>query len=283
MEETLMSWDKLIANMSFGILYFLVFFFAKWVHDLTTPYSVDEELTAKDNPALALSLAGYFSAVTIVYLSALMGPSQGLGMDLITSGGYALLGIALLGLSYVVNDKLIFSKFHNIKEIIEDQNLGTGSLLFGTYLASGLIAGASVHGEGGGPLTVIVSFALGQFVLVIFSKVYNLVTPFCIHEEIEQDNVALGVALGGNFIALSIIVMAGIGGSFITWQIHLMNGAISATLALVSLPVIRFLFAKLILRHANLNEEIQRDRNIGVAFLEASSAISFSFFIYFLW
>lgn len=273
--------NEVLHGVALILLYMLILLLAKVAVDFFTPYNVDEELTKKDNVALATSIAGYLSATTIIFIGCLLGPSQGIMTDLMTVGGYSILGILLLNLSRVINDKFILHRFSNVKEIIEDRNVGTGAVLFGSYIASGLIVAGAIHGEGGGILSLIVFFLLGQIALILFSKVYNWITPFDIHDEIERDNVAAGVAFGGTLIAVGIILMKGASGNFISWTHNLSIFGMDLLLVFILLPLVRYFFDKVIMPKASLDHEIQYDRNLGAGLLEMIGAISFSIVLLF--
>ena len=273
---------QLLQASSLAVLYIVVLLLSKMVHDWFTPFSVDDELTQKDNLALAVSMGGYFMATTIVFLGALLGPSSGILQDLLLVGGYSLLGILLLNLSRLINDKCVLYKFSNVKEIITDRNAGTGAVQFGSFVASGLIVAGAINGEGGGLVTALVFFALGQLALILFAVIYNRFTPFDIHAEIEKDNVAAGVGFGGALVALGCILMRGVSGNFVSWSYNLQNFAWSVVLVFVLLPVVRFIFDKLIIPKADLNKEIQQDRNVGAGFLEALVMIGFAVVLFFV-
>jgi uncharacterized membrane protein YjfL (UPF0719 family) len=272
---------EVLHGVSLILLFMLVLFVSKMVNDLLTPYKVDEELTLKDNVALAASIAGYFAATTIIYIGAFWGPSIGILQDLKVIGGYSLLGIILLNLSRLINDKLILYKFSNVKEIINDRNAGTGAVQFGSYISSGLIIAGAIHGQGGGLHTALF-FGLGQIALIAFAWLYNFITPFDIHDEIEKDNVAAGVAFGGTLIAVGIILMKGTSGDFISWKTNLSVFGIDVILIFILLPVVRFFFDKVIIPRAQLNQEIQNDKNLGAGILEMTAAISFSIILFFV-
>lgn len=263
------------------LLYLFVLLVSKMANDLLTPYKVDDELTEKDNVALAVSMAGYLGATTVIYIGALLGPSRGIMVDLLTVGGYSLVGIALLNLSRMMNDRFVLHKFSNVKEIIEDRNAGTGAVQFGSYMASGLIVAGAIHGEGGGIHTLLAFFFLGQVALIAFTKIYNWITPFDIHEEIERDNVAAGIAFGGTLVAVGIILMKGASGNFVDWGTNLSIFAMDAVLVFILLPMMRYFFDKVILPQSSLDHEIQHDRNLGAGILEMISAISFSVILLF--
>ncbi|MFQ5598485.1 MAG: DUF350 domain-containing protein [Nitrospiria bacterium] len=273
--------DEILHGMALIFLYMLVLLLAKMAKDKLTPYRVDEELHEKDNVALATSIAGYLAATTIIFIGCLLGPSQGITADLMTVGGYSMLGIALLNFSRVINDRFILHSFSNVKEIIEDRNVGTGAVLFGSYVASGLIVAGAIHGEGGGILSLLVFFSLGQISLILFSKIYNWMTPFDIHEEIEHDNIAAGVAFGGTLVAVGIILMKGASGNFVGWAYNLGIFGMDMLLVFLLLPMVRFFFDKVILPKTSLDHEIQYDRNLGAGLIEMIGAISFSVILLF--
>lgn len=264
------------------VLSLAVFVIAKWANDFLTPYGIDVQLVEHDNVALALSLSGYIAATMIIIIAALLGPTAGLQKDIIYVGGYSLLGVALLNLARVINDKLTLYKFCNVKEIIEDRNAGTGAVQCGAYIASGLIVAGAIHGEGGGIITALVFFFLGQAILILFTFLYNVITPFDIHDEIENDNVAAGVAFGGTLVALGVILMNGSKGDFISWEHNLSKFALSAIAAFIVLPMARYFIDKMVLSGSDLNHEIAKDRNLGAGLLEMTVAISFSALLFFL-
>ncbi len=273
---------ELLQAVSFLGLFLAILVLAKLANDLLTPYSIDLQLTKRDNLALSVSLTGYFIAVVIIFLGALLGPPKGLAVDLLSVGGYSIGGLLLLNLSRFINDKLILWKFSNIKEIIEDRNTGTGAVQFGSYVASGCIIAGAVHGTGGGPLTALVFFLLAQVLLVAFGVLYNAITPYDVHAEIEKDNVAAGVAFGGGLVALGIVLMRASSGSFVGWGSNLRSFGIDAAIIFVLLPLMRIFFDKVILPGASLDTEISNDKNVGAAFLEAGVMVSFSSVLFFL-
>ena len=267
---------EILHGGSLILLYIFILFASKMINDLLSPFKMGEELTQKDNVALSISMGGYLGATTIIFAGAFLGPSQGILQDLVAVGGYSIMGILLLNLSRIINDRLILYKFSNVKEIIEDRNAGTGAVQGGTYIASGLIVAGAIHGEGGGVPIALVFFALGQVALIIFTWVYNFITPFDIHEEIEKDNVAAGIAFGGTLIAVGIILMKAASGNFISWKSDLSVFGLNVILIFILLPVVRFFFDKLIIPGASLDHEIQFDQNLGAGLLEMVVAISFS-------
>jgi len=267
---------------AFLALFAVLFVLGKWLNGLVTSYAVDQELTKRDNPALAISTAGYYLGIIIVFLGALIGPSTTLLWDLLLVGGYGLGGIGLLLLSRVINSWLILRSFSVQKELIEDQNPGTGAVLFGSYVASALIVAGSIQGQGGGPHTALAFYALGQGALVAFTWLYDVLIPYSLLGQIRQDNVAAGVGFAGALLAIGIIVMRAVSGDFAGWVESLQYLGMDVSLVFVYLVGIRFFFDKVVIPRHDLNAEIAQDRNVGAGLLEGAVSIGFAAVLFFL-
>ena len=273
--------SEFISGIIFLTLSIFLFIISKYIKDILTPYQLRRQLDAKQNIAVAISLSGYLIAVVIVLLGAFLSPSENLLDDTLEFMLYATLGIVLLNLSRFINDKLLLRKFCNIKELVTDQNAGAGAVEFGSYIASGLVIAGAIHGQGGGIHTALAFFILSQGALIGFAFLYNIITPFDVHDEIEKDNIAAGVAFGGTLVALGIILLKGTVGDFISWQYNLTNFLVSVTSSLIFFPIIRILLDKLLIPKIDLNHAIAQNKNLAIGILEMTVAISFAVIIYF--
>ena len=274
--------QDLIATGIYLISAFVLFWLGKLVKDLTTTsYSVREELVEKDNVALGVAMAGYYFGLVMAIGGTLSGPSQGLENDLIDIGIYGLLAIILLNLSRLVNDGLILHGFKIRDELIDDQNAGTGVVIAASYIATGLVIFGAVSGEIGGIVTTVVFWALGQAALVLAGLVYEWITPYSIHDEIEKDNVAAGVAFAGALVGIGVIVFHASAGNFISWEVNLQDFAIEVVAGLILLPIVRFISDVILLPGQKLTNEIanQEHPNLGAGFIEATSYVGASFLI----
>ncbi len=287
MVDQLSVFPYVLAYIALGIIFLLI---AKWVYDLMTYYKLDNELTKEDNPAVGTALTGYFIALIIIIAKIVPHISPGMSMDLFLSKLpdvviFVLLGIVLLNVSRIIVDKLILYKFKVNKELIDDKNVGTGAVLAGSYVASGLVIAAALAGDGevsksaiafssiSNPLVTdvllsLIFFSLGQVTFVIYSLIYSWLSPYKVHEEIEKDNVAAGVAFGGGLVALGMILYRGLGGKSNGWTNDLMYYGLLVAFALILFPLIRLLVNKIMLPKADLTYEIVTDRNINAAYLE---------------
>lgn len=275
-------YEQWLVNGGYVVLYVIVFFFAKWLKGTFSSYRLDEQLTEYDNNAVSVSLSGYFLGITAIFLGALSGPSVGIWEDYTAVTGYALAGILLLNLSRVLNERLILYKFSVDKEIVHDQNAGTGVIEAGIYIATGFIIGGSVHGQGGGPLTALVFYAIGQVCLILFGLLYDRLSPYALHDEIEKDNIAAGLGFAGGLISIGIIIMRGVSGDFVSWQEDLIALGLDVVVIFVYLMGVRLIFDKFVLRNSDLNTEIAEDRNLGAGLLEMVVSICFSVVLFFL-
>ncbi len=275
-----------LAYVFLGVVTLIV---AKIIKDFLTPYKIDVELTAKDNSALGLTLTGYFAAVIIIFLGASVGldPEEPLSAsELAIELGivllYALGGIVALNLGRVIVDKLVLTRFSTVKEIIQDRNVGTAAVEAGCFVATGLIVAGSINGDGGGPLSALAFFGLGQVVLIIFSKFYQLITKYDVHAEIEKDNVAAGVALGSSMVAIGVVLLGATRGDFIGWTENLARFGYFAVLGLVLLLILRKVTDFLLLPGTTIAHEIATDRNINAAWIEGIVSIGMATIILFM-
>lgn len=246
----------------------------KKLNELLSPYNLNDQLTDSDNKAISLSFAGYLISIIIIMHSILkVGASKGLWLDLLDTSIWTLVGIALLQVSRFVNNTWLLHKFDVWKELVTDKNVGAGAIQCGSYIGSAFMIKAALFGEQTESFFVslivtIVYFALGQAAFVLFSKLYQKVSAFDLHEEIENDNVAAGVSFGMTLIATGMLLSGYLMkyDSFIGLAIWFVIGAFL-------LIVCRYLVDKVLLPGSSLDDEISRDRNWGAALIEGSSAI----------
>ncbi len=275
-----------IDNLFFAIIYifsaFVLFLIGKVVHDgINRSYRLNEELVKKDNFALAIAMIGYYMGLILSIGGVIAGPSAGLVEDIIDILIYGPLSIILMNISAVINDKFILYKFNNVKELIEDQNVGTGVIECAVYLATGMIIFGSISGEDGSVITAIAFWALGQIALILTGLLYNFITPYDIHHHIEKDNVAVGVSFAGAIIAVGNIIRHSVSGDFLSWNENLTTFISFVVLGFIFLPVIRVLTDRVLLPGEKITDELvnQEKPNVGVAFIEAFSYIGASFVI----
>ena len=278
----IMDLDHILSSLIYLAACFVVFVAGHLVFILfRRSYNIQDELVEKDNAAFALVLCGYYLGLTFSIGGVIAGPSAGMESDLIDILVYGPLAILLLNLSALINDRFILSEFDIRKEILQDQNCGTGVVEFAVFVATGLNIFGALYGQGGSVFTAIAFWALGQTVLVLVGKYYNLITQYNIHEQIEKDNVAVGIGFAGALIGIGNLLRAASAEHFISWEANLITFGLYMVVGLILLPVARILTDRILLPGRSLADELvnQVKPNQGAAFLEASSYIGASFLI----
>jgi len=286
MDEAILDTLKIIPRW-LGIvgLGLIILVIAKYARDIITPYKIDDEVVGKKNLAVAVRLSGYFMGVILVFLGTLYQPLgvaevEGLGFDrayaedILRVFLYSLAGIAALNLVRIFMNRLILYKFDIEKEVVEGQNVGSGAAEFGMYVATGLLIAGAVAGQGGGPETAAAFFGLGLVLLVLFALFYQVTTSFDIHAEIESNNTAVGIAFGGNLIAIGLVTFKAVFGDFSGWTEGIAAFVIFGAVGFVLLYAMRLLLDKLLLPSVSASNAIAVDRNVGVAFIESAVVIS---------
>ena len=252
--DTLTFFPRGLVYVALGLV---VLFLAKQARDLVTRHGIDQEIIEKRNLAVALRLSGYLLGVILVFLGAIYQPftlvisvselgfSQAFWLDVLRVFLYSLAGIMALNLVRPLMDRLILYKFNVEKEIIDEQNVGTGAAEFGLNVAAGLVIGGAISGGGGGgseitqAYTALAFSILGLAVLILFALFYQLTTRFDIHAEIEDGNMAVGVVMGGNLIAIGLVALKALFGDFIGWQHSIIEFLVFAIIGFVLLYVLR--------------------------------------------
>lgn len=264
----------------------VLLYLGKWVFKaVKSSINVNGELVEKDNLAFSFAYVGYFGGLLLAVGSALYGPSLGLITDLIDMVIYGLLAIVLLNLSSVIIDKVTLRQYSVWKEIITDKNIGMGLIEGANYLAAGLIIFGAITGESGhlafGIYTAIAYWALGQVLIIITAWLYNKITNYNVHEQVEKDNAAAGLGFAAALIAMANLIRNALMGDFESWSETLLEVGYEAGLGLLFLPLIRTLVDKILLPGRSLSDEIARQDkpNVGAGLVEAMGYIGGSVLI----
>ena len=253
----------------------------KWLYDaLHRSFVLRTELVEKDNLAVALAVSGYYLGLVIVLGGVVSGPASfSVVDDVIGLVIFGLLGIVLLNLSAWVNDTVVFSKFDNEREIVEDRNSGMGAVEGGNYVAVGLITAGAMSGEGG-LVPGLVYWLAGLAALVVAGLLYDKITSYDLHDEIEKDNAAVGVAFAGVLIGFGNIIRLAGDGDFVSWNESMVEFGYYTVVGLILLPLVRLFADKVLLPGASLSDELVKTKpNLGAGVLEAVSYIAASMLI----
>lgn len=275
--------DSILLTVIYLAVSFLLFFIGKIAYQLTHPkIRVKDELVVQDNFAFAVAHTGYFIGLLLAIVSAVIGPSRGIIQDVIDILIYGGIAIVLLNLSILLNDKIILRKFSVHDEIIRDRNTGTGVIEGANAVATGLILLGAVSGEGGGIVTALVFWLIGQVLIIITSLVYAAILPYDVHAEIEhKDNVAAGIGFAGAIVAIANLIRFGLMKDFVSWSQSLIEVGIDVAIGIAFLPLARIIADRILLPGQKLTDEIvnQEKPNNGAALIEAFAYIGGSVLI----
>ena len=232
-------------------------------------FSSDYQIEEQSNLAVALRMAG----LSVGFGFGLAGVVSGgvvrfaAGMDAVLRdmgelAGYCVLMLVFLFVAEIIADKVIL---HNVSNSLELQknNVAVGLAEFGIFIATGLVAYGSFHGDGGGYVTALAFFGMGQAALIAFAAIYEAATPFQMVQQIKDGNAAAGLMLGGTLITLGIILCFAIAGPFTGWREGIIGFGISTAVGIALLIPFQLLIDKVFLPNTTLQIEVERDRNVA--------------------
>jgi uncharacterized membrane protein YjfL (UPF0719 family) len=258
---------------------FAILWLGKVLYDKTTTFSINDELTEKDNPAFGVAFAGYLIGIAIALVGAFVGRTGNLVDDLITVGYGGAIAIVLMRISVWVNDTFILNKFSVQKEICTDRNIGTGFVVAGSCIATGLMIAGVLTGESASLLAGVrdcsIYFVAGQILLVIGAKCLALITSFDIHKVIEDDdNVPAGIAFAGFLIAIGIMAKGTLAGASGNIANELIITFSTAAIGIPLLLAAAVICDKIFLPNSPLEAEVVRDKNPAAGAVSLASYVS---------
>lgn len=282
-----------VAGVINSVPYFIVLFacllLGKLFYDRTTKFSFDHELTHRDNYAFGTQFSLYLLGLIFAIGGTLFRGSDFSWGDLTLVILFSLLAIVLMRLSVWMTDRFILPQFSIDKEIIKDRNVGTGFVVGGCLVATGLVINGALQGEVRGDSwgvvvvkalgDTLIFFVVGQAALLLGAKLYQWVSDYDVHDTIEKhDNLAAGLSYGGFLVGVGIVVRSGLVNIVVPADlltpaegvlVQIIGGAVSIALGVFLLWVARVYADKLLLSKSPLTKEIVEDRNPAAGAVEA--------------
>ena len=251
-------------------------FLGKLFYNLTTSYDIDRHLTAEQNSAVGVSFGGYLVGLAFAISTTLLGTTSDLLAELAGIVITGVLAIVLLRLSMVINDRFVLFTFKVGKEIAEEQNIGTGYVVAGMSVATGLMLSGVMSGTSSNLLLllrdVVIYWAAGQLLLIIDGLVFQAITRYDLHRSIEDDgNPAVGISFGAFLVAQGLITRTALTGAGSDLGRELIITAIIAASGLILLLLGRVIADKVFLPHGVLSQEVAERKNTAAAAVAASA------------
>ena len=279
LQNTLFTYFEQIdytANISYILNNLLLLIFAQIIfQQFNRKISFRYQLTEKDNLSVAFWVIGYYIGVLISIASVTIGPSKGLLTDLEEITIYGIQAILLLNIAMWIMDHLVLPRFSLIKEMLIDENEGAGIIMGSSAIASGLIIQGAFTGETETLLTGISTAFLywlcGQIILMLATFCYDKMLCYDVGNEIEKDNIAVGIAYSGVCIAISSLIGKAITVEHLDWFDAVLNITVFLILALLLMPLTRLIISRILLGKQKLVSELvnQEKPNIGLGVIEA--------------
>jgi uncharacterized membrane protein YjfL (UPF0719 family) len=286
-----------LASLTHSVVYifeaFVLFYLAKVAYTkLYRKVDLSAEMFTRDNQAAAVSTCGYYFGILLALGGAISGSSNGLSQDIASIGLYGIMSIVLMLVASIMCEHILLPQFNNTKEVIEDRNLGTAFVEAGVYTANGLILLRSGQGSTGtessqieGVFIAVVFWGLAQIALIVAGRVYEIMTPHKIHEEIERDNAAVGLAFGGAIVGMGNIVSAAVSGDFYpnepgAWGAAISTFVVDTIFGLIMLIIIHRVTDYVLAPNVSLAaEQTQEKPNVGAGLVEAFGYIGASMLV----
>ena len=243
------------------------------------------ELAEKNNLGFALAFTGGAVAAALILAAAGAGaPAASFTEELGEVAAYTGLGLVLLKLGMLLNDRVVFHRF-SVREAIKAGNAAAGIVQAANLVAVGiLIHGAIGWAEGGlvqALASVAIVFFLAQFVVLgatraraaIYARRHGGASW---QSAIEGGNTALGVRYAGHLLGTALAsssaggmagYAAGAGGAAVAAYAAWLAWAVILAAALLALAM---LAQRVILHGVDVVEEVDRQHNVGVAAIEAA-------------
>ncbi len=224
---------------------------------LTWLYRLDffAELLAKENPAFALSLAGFVFGLALALAGLFFGRiSSEWTVTLCYWGIEGVLALALLILTVSITDRLLLPRFPIVKEITTDQNMGVACVVAGVCVSAGLVINGSLCGYSASVPTavrdIVMYWGLAQIAIWITLRLIIAVRPFDFIGQLEEDdNLASGLSLGFFVICLGVlarsaVVHSGQAGVWVDLSSSLSRWALGLAILLGLLTLLKLLLRR---------------------------------------
>jgi len=286
--STLINWyPDLLAILAIDLVLAIILLTAfRKLAGLISNVSTTEELAAKDNFAFGLVFAGGLISLSIVLTGAISGDAGSTFFDeIVLVVTYGVLGIILMMLSRKVLDAIALPDI-NIHDQIMKGNMSAAIVDVGNLLATAIIVKAVMTWIDDtslfGLVAVIIGFVVSQIVLILVTKYRTKVFASrhngeSLQSALEAGNNALAMRYCGHKIGVALAVTAASGfvpynderivAACIAW------GVISIVLT-IALSLIAIAARHIILAKIDVVDEVDKQQNIGIGFIEAIIYVS---------
>jgi uncharacterized membrane protein YjfL (UPF0719 family) len=267
--------------MDFALV-FAVLLLVRVLYGIASGVDTLHEISVKDNFAIGISLAGATAAIGIMLTGVVSGEfAFSFGMELAAMASYGVLGLVLMWLTRLIFDRVSLPGL-SVRAEIGNGNVAIATVEAGNLLATAIMVRAVMIWSDDallpGLVAVVVGYIASQIILTAtaYYRIWlyrkrNAGGRFA--DAVRSGNLALALRFIGFQIGVALAVTAAGGlapyepGDPVTQAI--VWGAVSLCAAIV-LIVLTLIAEFAVLTGLDLSEEVDRQRNIGVALVEVA-------------
>lgn len=286
-----LAWQLAVVAIDLGIA-IIALSSLRYLQGLMAGVNSTHELSEKDNFAFGVSISGNALALALIMAGVVTGEGLPSLLDeAIHVSSYALLGIVLLKIGTLINDKVIFHTF-SLKEQVKAENMAAGTVQAANFIALGIIINASIKWVESdsliGLLSVIVVFVLAQVLMLAVTRIRSSMyqkkhNGHVWQVALEKGNTALAIRYSGHIISTALAV--GAAGGFVGYlQNAIWLSAIywfgTSLVIMLALVLLSSFAGRIVLAGINCSEEVDKQQNLGVAYIEAAIYVAVALIIY---
>jgi uncharacterized membrane protein YjfL (UPF0719 family) len=270
--DVVASFASRLYPILFAAEVLLITLLAKKADDWRTSAFNDDELISAGNVAVGVRRAGLFLGGMVAMAGVLSGSSRGLGADLVTVAVFGVAAYAALFVARAVCDRAILRGMRDDVECAKG-NVAVGLVEFGIFVATGLLLNGSLSGDdpdlARGMVSFVMFFVLGQIVFVVLAVVFARLTPFDDRKELARGNRAVGAEFAGLFVAIALVLRAGLLGPSQGLAADIVEFFVSVVVGAVLLLLFQWLIRPVFLPRTRLSASLAGDNLAAALALQA--------------
>ncbi|WP_164503468.1 DUF350 domain-containing protein [Pleionea sediminis] len=256
----------------------------KFVKGLLSNVNSQSELVDKNNAAFGISFGGGILALGIVLTGVSSGEfADSLVQEVLSMAVFGVVGLVLILVGRLVQDKLVLRQIDIHGELAKN-NVACALVDVGHMVAIGLIIRAAMIWIPTADFSIIplllVAFVLSQLVMLLASayriklfKSRNTGHSNCLQSAISEGNAALALRYGAFMVGAALTVTAAshlvVYNPDNQWLSAVFWSGISVVSVLV-FALLVLIVRKLVLSGVDVAEEVDREKNTGIAAVEGA-------------
>jgi uncharacterized membrane protein YjfL (UPF0719 family) len=270
-------WLYLAIDFAVAMLLLLAL---RWISGRFASVSSTEELSSHDNFAFGISVAGRMLALCIVMAGAVQASNQdGFLSSALNMLIFGIIGIVLIKVGRVAHDKIILHLLDK-EHLIKNRNNSIALVDAASSIATALIIRSImlwVEGSDGNAIVAILSgFVVTQAILLATTRLYerrfaSRAERGAMQEALTEGQFAIAIQHAGHLLGTALVVTAAKNMLIYKPEAYVSNLTSWLFLGLALTALLSLLVAiakRFVLSGLNLNVEIERQHNLGIASIE---------------